>query len=110
MSTSSLFNLFSELPDSLEDEEFRELCRCRNLTIERIVSPPSTRSDLMIQEQDEWILVLQGQALLTLDGEKQPLSQGDSLFIPAGSPHRVLDTSSDPLCIWLAVHLYPDDR
>ncbi len=110
MSEHSVFNLLAELPDDLEAEEFRQLCRCRNLTIERIVSPPGTRSDLMIQEQDEWILVLQGQALLTLDGEKQPLSRGDSLFIPAGSPHRVLDTSSAPLCIWLAVHLYPDDR
>ena len=110
MSVNPLFNLFAELPDTLEDEEFYELCRCRNLTIERIVSAPHTRSDLMIQEQDEWVLVLQGHALLTLDGEQRPLTEGDFLFIPAGSPHRVLDTSGDPLCVWLAVHLYPDDH
>jgi len=33
------------------------------------------------------------------------LVSGDYLFIPAHTPHRVVETSAEPQCIWLAVHL-----
>jgi uncharacterized RmlC-like cupin family protein len=33
------------------------------------------------------------------------LRPGDHLLIPAGLPHRVLATSDEPRCLWLAVHL-----
>jgi cupin 2 domain-containing protein len=29
----------------------------------------------------------------------------DSLFIPARTPHRVMSTSGDPPCVWVAVHM-----
>lgn len=33
-------------------------------------------------------------------------AQGDYLFLPAGTPHRVEQCEVDTL--WLAVHLHPD--
>lgn len=104
----TLFNLFHELPENALDEEFRELIRCRNLTIERIFSPPHSETEWMIQEQDEWVALLQGQADLELESGTETLTRGDTLFIPAGMRHRVTDTSAEPCAIWLAVHIHAE--
>ena len=56
------------------------------------------------QAQDEWVLLLQGQAALEIQGQPiLSLHSGDSLCIPAHVKHRVQSTSKD--AIWLAVHL-----
>jgi len=101
-------NLLADLPAPASGEVFDELLRCRNLRIERIVSSPSPEPTLYDQVQDEWVLLLQGDAVIEIDGERVALRAGEHLLIPAHRPHRVLATSDDPLCVWLAVHLYPD--
>ena len=78
--------------------------------MERIISPPGTRSQEFAQQQDEWVVLIQGNARLDLDGETLDLQLADSLFIAAGTPHQVLDTSADPPCIWLAIHIFEDER
>jgi len=35
------------------------------------------------------------------------MGAGDHLFIPAHTRHRVLATSEEPRCLWLAVHIDP---
>ena len=57
------------------------------------------------QADHEWVLLLQGSALLELEGEPQPtaLSRGDQLLIPAHRRHRLLATDPDPGTIWLAL-------
>jgi cupin 2 domain-containing protein len=57
------------------------------------------------QADHEWVLLLQGSALLELEGEPQPtaLSRGDQLLIPAPRRHRLLATDPDPGTIWLAL-------
>jgi cupin 2 domain-containing protein len=57
------------------------------------------------QAEHEWVLLLQGSALLERVGEPQPtaLSRGDQLLIPAHSRHRVLATDPDPGTVWLAL-------
>jgi cupin 2 domain-containing protein len=104
----TLFNLFEQLPEDALEEEFRELLRCRNVTIERIFSPPSFKTEWMTQEQDEWVVLLQGQTHLELEKGTETLKQGDTLFIPAGTRHRVADTSADPCAVWLAIHIHPE--
>ena len=57
------------------------------------------------QSEHEWVLLLQGSALLHLEGEPTPrnLSRGDQLLIPAGRRHRVEATDPAPGTIWLAL-------
>jgi len=104
----SAANLFQRLPQPTTGEVTEDLLRHRNLVIERIISsghPPPTTYD---QTQDEWVLLLQGYATLDIAGETLDLGPGDHLFIPAHTPHRLLQTSLEPPCLWLAVHLHPD--
>ena len=101
-------NLFEYLPCPTTGEAFDELLRCRNLRIERIVSSPMPEPTLYDQPQDEWVLLVQGSALLEISGERVDLRAGDHLFIPARTPHRVVATSAEPRCVWLTVHLDPD--
>ena len=48
-------------------------------------------------------------ARLWVAGTETVLGPGDYLFIPAHTPHRVLETSDTPPCLWLAVHVHGDD-
>lgn len=105
-----LSNLYAAVPGLTEGEHIDTLQHCGNVTVERIVSSDQLEPKLYRQEQDEWVVLLQGEARLEVNGMEHPLSQGDFLFIPAGTPHRVLNTSHEPQCIWLAVHIFPQDR
>ena len=100
-------NIF-DLPSSLPDQElFEALVLDNNILIERIIStgqttPPGQWYD---QDRDEWVILLQGEATLAYaDSSQIKLTAGDYLLIPAHKKHRVEYTSSDPPCIWLAVH------
>ena len=101
-------NLFTDLSFPSEGEVFEDLLRCGRLQIERILSSDSPDAGLYDQAQDEWVCLLQGEARLWVDGEEVRLRAGDYRFIPAHTAHRVLETSSEPPCLWLAVHLHPD--
>jgi cupin 2 domain-containing protein len=104
--TATKQNLFADLPALATGEDFLELRRCRNVVIERIVSSDRPDTHLYDQPQDEWVLVLEGQATLEIAGEALNLGAGDHVFIPAHTAHRVLATSPDPRCVWLAVHVH----
>jgi cupin 2 domain-containing protein len=100
-------NLFSDLLAPEGGEHFLELLRCRNVVIERIVSSDRPDNRIYDQTQDEWVVLLQGHASLEISGRDVTLDAGDHIFIPAGTPHRVMTTSTEPPCVWLAVHIYP---
>lgn len=102
-------NLFRDLPALEEGEWCETLLTCRQVVIERIASSERVAPTLYDQVQDEWVCLLQGAADLWIDGESVTLVAGDSLFIPAHRPHRVLRTSGDPPCLWLAVHIHPSE-
>ena len=70
------------------------------------------------QEDDEWVVVLQGEAQLQFEGEASPrhLNAGDYVLIPAHTRHRVASTSatrgtdgSFTPTVWLAVHHGPEE-
>ena len=98
-------NLFADASPPWEGERFDVLLRHKGLTIERIVSSPRIAHERYVQPQDEWVVLLQGQAVLDVDGRKVALTPGDHLFLPAQTPHAVLQVSDGAL--WLAVHLHP---
>ena len=99
-------NLFTDLPSLVTGEEFKEILRCQNVVIERIVSSNQPDSNTYNQQQDEWVILLQGEATLEFEREIKKLKSGDYLFIPAHTPHRVINTSTQPSCIWLAIHIF----
>lgn len=103
-------NIFT-LPNSLPNQElFESLLVHENITIERIISTGQTTpiDQWYDQEQDEWVILLQGEAEITAQDEQRfKLSAGDYLMIPAHQKHRVTYTSSNPSCIWLAIHIKP---
>ncbi len=99
-------NLFINANSPPEGERFEELLRHKNLAIERIISSAAITSQEYVQPQDEWVLLVKGEAVLRIEGESISLKTGDYLFLPAGTPHTVEKTSEGAM--WLAVHLYPE--
>ena len=99
-------NVFGNIPSDLSEEVFEKLAGNEKVTIERIVSNGHCSPDdyWYDQVQNEWIIVLQGQAKLEFDdGRVIELSQGDYHHIPAHEKHRVAWTSVEVETIWLAV-------
>jgi len=100
-------SLFQGLTCPATGERFDELLALRKLRIERIVSSSEPEDTLYNQPQDEWVVLLEGRAQVEIAGEPLELHPGDWLFIPAHTPHRVVSTTPQPRCLWLAVHLFP---
>jgi cupin 2 domain-containing protein len=101
-------NLFADIPARLAQEEITTLMSAPDLRIERIVSrgqssPPDFWYD---QPQAEWVIVLAGCALVTLEGDGAPMRMepGDHVHIPAHRRHRVEWTDPAQATVWLAVH------
>ncbi|HXK55316.1 MAG: cupin domain-containing protein [Gammaproteobacteria bacterium] len=100
-------NLFEAIPADLEKEVFEVLIENDNIRIERIISNGHTspESGWYDQEQNEWVTVLKGEAVLEFEeGESLHLGKGDYLEIPSRKRHKVSRTSSEHETIWLAVH------
>lgn len=98
-------NLFDALVRPGSGEIFENLARLGPVRIERIISSPLVDGELYDQAGDEWVLLLEGQARLWIEGDALDLAAGDHLLIPAHAKHRVLATSEEPRCLWLAIHL-----
>jgi cupin 2 domain-containing protein len=86
------------------NETFTTLLKHKNIKINRIVSSSEVVSVEYIQEEDEWLVLLEGNATLLVHGEEKKLTKGETLFIPAKVPHSVLETSSEG--VWLTVHIF----
>ncbi|WP_322997611.1 cupin domain-containing protein [Castellaniella sp.] len=103
-----LKNLFAAMPVDAAHEAFDDLLDVPGLRIERIVSHgQKSPSDFWYeQDEDEWVIVLQGSAALQVTGRNDlvMLAPGDHYWIPAGLRHRVHSTAQDGPTIWLAVH------
>lgn len=98
-------NLFADFEVPLNGERFEALLSHKNLVVERIISSADITPTESVQEQDEWVVLLQGEATLEVAGEAVELRSGDYLFLPAGTPHVVRRVTNGAL--WLAVHLHP---
>lgn len=105
MAITGLGNLFQDASAPATGERFETLLAQRNLLIERIVSSGRQQAVDYVQEQDEWVMLVHGEARLNLAGEVIELIAGDYLFIPAKVTHRVESASEGAL--WLAEHLHP---
>lgn len=99
-------NFFANLPELSSSEQFLSLFENPSVKIERIVSqsyssPPGFWYD---QDEDEWVIVVRGEATLEFEGgELVHMKEGDYVTIPRHVKHRVQQT--DPNTIWLAVRV-----
>ena len=71
------------------------------LTIEAIRSRLTHPGELYDQQEDEWVILIRGEAQLDVEGNIHTLKAGDSLYLQRHTRHQVLMTSDDAL--WIAV-------
>lgn len=111
MSGFDTTDLLSGLPETLTAERFETLLRKPGVRVERILSQGQSTpaGDWYNQTWDEWVLVLQGAARLTVEGAEQPISlaPGQAIWLPAHCRHRVDWTPPDQVTVWLALHFDP---
>ena len=99
-------NLFANLPELYESEQSLSLFENPSIKVQRIVSqsyssPPGFWYD---QDEDEWVIVVRGEATLEFEGgELVRMKEGDYVTIPHHVKHRVQQT--DARTIWLAVRI-----
>ncbi len=98
-------NLFAAIPASMAEEFTETLLAAGRVRIERIVSEghASPAGFWYDQPENEWVLLVQGEARLRLENEVVDLKPGDWLNIPAHQKHRVEWTTPHAPTIWLAV-------
>lgn len=99
--------MFDLIPDVISQEIFTNLIRTDSVNIQRIVSKgqASPESGWYDQDDNEWVIVLQGAAKISFEsGEIIDLEVGSYLNIPAHTKHKVLSTAHDTETVWLAVH------
>ena len=101
-------NLFNNIPQNLPEELFTTLHQAKGLRIERIVSQvhASPSGFWYDQDESEWVIVLQGSAVIQFEGDSKPieLQPGSFSNIPTHVRHRVVSTSPTEKTIWLAIH------
>ena len=99
-------NIFLDLGLKVGSEEFCSLFQSASTRIERICSRSHADPEdfWYDQPEDEWVMVLRGEATLEFAGAGSvELKAGDYLTIPRHVRHRVALTSEET--IWLAVHV-----
>jgi cupin 2 domain-containing protein len=96
-------NLFEgEIP--IKGEHFTTLLEHKNVKIIRIVSSSDLEPYQYCQDEDEWVVLIEGKAQLMLNNQKYTLQKGQSLWIPAKTKHTIQWTQEGT--IWLAVHIF----
>ncbi|RXJ84064.1 cupin domain-containing protein [Arcobacter sp. CECT 8985] len=98
-------NLFDNIKIDKKAEQFISLLDTKNIKIEKIVSngQKSPKDFWYDQEEHEFILLLQGSAVLEFEHEEVELNQGDFLNIDSHRKHRVKYTNEKQPTIWLAI-------
>lgn len=108
---ANIFDLIDTdlMPNDLDKEQLDVLLQSDHIKIEIIVSTgqSSPETGWYDQPDNEWVIVLAGEAILSFEGADDcQLSAGSHLNIPAHTRHRVKWTSPNTATIWLAIH-YP---
>lgn len=101
-------NLLDKLPAAKRAEAFTELLARPGIRLERIVSrgQATPEGEPMVQDTDEWVLLLEGAAGLRVeDSDEVRLGPGDHVWIAAGQKHWVTWTAKARATVWLALHL-----
>ena len=99
------YNIFDKIIVDKEEENFFEIFKNETIKIEKIVSNGqiSPKNFWYEQEKSEYIILLEGFAVLEFEDKEIELKKGDCINIKAMQKHRVKFTSLDEPTIWFAV-------
>ena len=99
------YNIFEQIVVDKNEEKFFVIFKNETIKVEKIVSNGQTSPENFWyeQEQSEYILLLEGFAILEFEDYELELKKGDCLNIEAMKKHRVKFTSLDEPTIWFAV-------
>ena len=100
-------NIFDSTPDEISDELFENIVSGNHIKVERIISKghSSPKSGWYDQTENEWVIVLEGEAIIELEHQAPVhLVKGSYLNILAHTRHKVSWTHPDMETIWLAIH------
>jgi len=101
-----LNNIFAEIPDELDNELMQVLQQSDNIKIQRIVSKGqvSPETGWYDQQQNEWVIVIKGEAVITFEQTEVAMQAGSYINIPAHTRHKVSWTHPDLETVWLVVY------
>ncbi|WP_308654197.1 cupin domain-containing protein [uncultured Anaerococcus sp.] len=94
-----VFNLFDQIKFSdleeveegiFENDRVRAL---RTMSLNQV-------TDFMVQDEDEFVILMEGLASIETEDEIVRMKRGDFLFIPKGLRHRVIDQDK---AIWFCL-------
>ena len=99
------YNIFEQIIVDKNEEKFFEIFKNDKIKIEKIVSNGQTSPENFWYEQEksEFVLLLEGFAILEFENREEELKKGDCLNIQAYEKHRVKFTSLDEPTVWFAV-------
>ncbi len=95
-------NIFKNLPDNLTEEVLENLASSSQVKIERIISKGHSSPSFgwYDQDQNEWVIVLKGQAEITFENDSTVLlSAGDYVNIKAHQKHKVKGADENSLVL-----------
>lgn len=98
-------NIFDNIVMNKETEQFNEILKRDNIRIERIVSNGQKSDDNFWYDQDEheFVMILEGQAVIEFEDREIELKKGDCIDIESHRKHRVKCTDVTKPTIWLAI-------
>lgn len=99
------YNIFDKIIVDKKEENFFEIFKNETIKIEKIVSNGqiSPKNFWYEQEKSEFVLLLEGFAILEFENREVELKKGDCINIKAMEKHRVKFTSLEEPTIWFAV-------
>lgn len=97
----SLHNLYTLKEPETDSERFTPLFENSVCRIEAIRSHLTKPGEWYDQEEDEWVILIEGEAVLEVEGAEHTLHKGDCFHLPKHTRHRVLSTSENAL--WIGV-------
>lgn len=96
----------TEAPSAGEKNE--EIARLSGAVVQHILSGALASPLDYDQDHDEWVVVLNGGAVLEVGDERLDLIAGDWVLLRAHMTHRLIDTL--PETSWLAVHSVGEEQ
>ncbi|RXJ93647.1 cupin [Malaciobacter molluscorum] len=98
-------NILDDIKIDKNVEQFISLINTKNVKIEKIVSngQKSKKNFWYDQEENEFVIVLSGDAIIEFEDKQVKLKKGDYLNIDSHRKHRVKYTNENEPTVWLAI-------